>query len=66
MSANNELRIEMANFAASININIYFAPQKYCMDNGTMVAFLGFIKLFENIIDKNLSIQIQPKMKFNT
>jgi len=66
VSSNNELRIEVSNLASALNIESYFSPSKYCMDNGTMVAFLGFIKLFENCFDRNLSIDILPRMKFDT
>ena len=58
VSANKELRLAFSNFASSLNIKMCLAPKQYCTDNGSMVAFLGFIKLLENKIDINLSIKI--------
>jgi len=63
VSANKELRLEISNFALSLNLNCYFAPIRFCMDNGTMVAFLGFIKLLENCVDKDLSINVYPRIR---
>lgn len=64
VSSNKELRLDFYNFAKSLNIEIYFSPIKYCVDNGAMIAFLGFIKSLENKFDKNLSIDIFTRNDF--
>lgn len=63
-ASNKELRLDFKNFFFSLNIKICFSPIKYCTDNGTMIAFLGFIKLIENSLDKNLSIKVFPRIYF--
>lgn len=64
VSSNKELRLAFSNFTLSLNIKVYFAPLKYCTDNGTMIAFLGFVKLLENAVDKNISIKILSQTNF--
>ena len=63
VSSNKELRLEFANFASSVDLNIYFSPINLCMDNGSMIAFLGFIKFLESNIDFDLSINVNTRMK---
>ena len=64
VSCNNEFRIDLKNFTLSKNLNIYFPSYRHCMDNGTMVAFLGFIKLIQNFVDKTLFIKVFPRVYF--
>lgn len=64
VSCNNEFRIDLKNFTLSKDLNIYFPAYRHCRDNGTMIAFLGFIKLIQNFVDKSLFIKVFPRVYF--
>lgn len=65
VSSNKEFRLDFNNFSKSIGLEIYFSPIRYCVDNGAMVAFLGFLKLLENNFDNNLLIDIFTRSHLN-
>ncbi len=63
VASNKELRLSFLNMADSIKLKTYTIPTKYCTDNGTMIAFLGFLKSLENKFDKNLYLHIKLNKK---
>lgn len=65
VSSNKELRLALSNIAESLNIDIYLSPKKYCTDNGSMIAFLGFVNFITGKYDTNFFIKVFPDLKFN-
>lgn len=62
---NKQLRREIINTAMSYNVSLYKAPLKYCMDNGSMIALAGYIKIRDNFYDKDMFIQPYAKYNFH-
>lgn len=65
VSSNKELRLAVSNIAESLHINIYLSPKKYCTDNGSMIAFLGFVDFVMGKYDNNFFIKVFPDLKLN-
>lgn len=65
VSSNKELRLALSNVAESFNINVHLSPKKYCTDNGSMIAFLGFVNLVTGKYDANFFIKVFPNLKVN-
>lgn len=63
VASNKELRFAVSNLAESLNLDIYLPPKKYCTDNGSMIAFLGFISLVAGKYDTNFFIKVFPDLK---
>ncbi len=63
VSANKELRLALLNLTEEFNIDLNFLPKKYCTDNGTMIAFLGFIKNYDGFFDLKLNIDVFPDLR---
>ncbi len=63
VSANKEIRIAIRNISEEFNIEFNKLPKKYCTDNGSMIAFLGFIKINNNKRDYKLSIKAVPNLR---
>ena len=64
VAANSELRKVFFNYSISKNIKLFFPKKKHCTDNGTMIAFLGFLQALKHKFDKNLFVFIKPKINF--
>lgn len=65
VAANQELRLNMRELTESLNCTLLYTPKKYCTDNGSMIAFLGYIRMYEGKKEKNLKINTFPKLKIN-
>jgi len=63
VSANKELRLAISNVAEALNVDVYLSPIKHCTDNGSMIAFLGFMKYIDAKYDNNISINVFPNLK---
>ncbi|HFL8819281.1 MAG TPA: tRNA (adenosine(37)-N6)-threonylcarbamoyltransferase complex transferase subunit TsaD [Candidatus Azoamicus sp. OHIO2] len=63
VSANKELRLAFKNLAEEFSIYLHILPKKYCTDNASMIAFLGFIKLYDGNFDENLNITVFSHLK---
>ncbi len=63
VSANKEFRLAFKNLSEEYNFNFYILPKKYCTDNGSMIAVSGFIKSYESVYDRTLSIDVYPDLK---
>lgn len=63
VSANKELRIAMKNISEEFHITFKTLPKKYCTDNGSMIAFLGFIKMNNGFFDNTLNITAFPTLR---
>jgi N6-L-threonylcarbamoyladenine synthase len=66
VSANKELRLALQNLSEEYDINFHSLPKKYCTDNGSMIAFLGFIKIYDGYYDRNLNIGVFPDLRIKT
>jgi N6-L-threonylcarbamoyladenine synthase len=47
VSANSRLRVRMGEEAAKIGCSLFFPPLQYCMDNGAMIAYVGWMRLVQ-------------------
>ena len=60
--ANKSLREKLLKLENDFGINVFIPPIYHCTDNAAMIAYTGFIKAKENIFDKDLSINVYPKI----
>lgn len=65
VASNKELRLNLKELTVSLFCDLYYLPKKYCTDNGSMIAFLGYIKIIEGNKEKNLKINVYPDLKIN-
>lgn len=65
VAANKELRLKLKECMLALKCDLYYLPKKYCTDNGSMIAFLGFIKTYEGYKEDNLNIKVIPELKIN-
>jgi N6-L-threonylcarbamoyladenine synthase len=49
VSANSELRGRMSRAAAQAGCRLIVPPLEYCMDNGAMIAYVGWMKLMRGV-----------------
>ncbi len=49
VSANSELRRRMKTGAEAAGRRVFSPPMEYCMDNGAMIAYVGWLKLREGV-----------------
>ena len=63
VSANKEIRLAFNNLAEEFNLTLNIVPKQYCTDNASMIAFLGFLKLYDNIFDIILNIEVEPTLR---
>lgn len=49
VSANSRLRSRMKDECAKRNLNLFYPKIEYCMDNGAMIAYVGWMKLQRGI-----------------
>jgi N6-L-threonylcarbamoyladenine synthase len=63
VSANSLLRRKMAEEAQQHRCQVFYPPLEYCMDNGAMIGYVGWMKLkrgdrsdFESTAVANLSL----------
>ncbi len=66
VSANQSLRLSLLNLTDAFNIMLYVLPNRYCTDNGSMIAFLGFIKINDGLFDKLLSIDVISNLRIKS
>ena len=60
VGANLLLRERMAAEASKINAEVYFPSMEFCMDNGAMIAYAGFLRLASGQRD-SLSYSVHPR-----
>ncbi|HFL8824079.1 MAG TPA: tRNA (adenosine(37)-N6)-threonylcarbamoyltransferase complex transferase subunit TsaD [Candidatus Azoamicus sp. OHIO1] len=65
VSANKSLRKELFNLSNSIGVKMYTSPLRHCTDNGTMIAFTGYIKYIDKKFDKNFYLNVNPGLNFD-
>ena len=60
VGANLLLRERMASEASKINAEVYFPSMEFCMDNGAMIAYAGYLRLASGQRD-SLSYSVHPR-----
>jgi N6-L-threonylcarbamoyladenine synthase len=61
VSANSSLRARMVAEASSRGITVYYPSLEYCMDNGAMIAYVGWLKLLRGVRSP-LSLGVVPNL----
>jgi N6-L-threonylcarbamoyladenine synthase len=62
VSANSHLRERMQARAAEEQISLHFPPMQYCMDNGAMIALVGWMKL-KNGVTSSMETNVVPNLE---
>ncbi|WMY96871.1 MAG: tRNA (adenosine(37)-N6)-threonylcarbamoyltransferase complex transferase subunit TsaD [Arsenophonus sp.] len=60
VSANNTLRIKMAESIEKIGGEVFFSSPKFCTDNGAMIALTGMLR-FKNSVTDSIDIIVKPR-----
>jgi N6-L-threonylcarbamoyladenine synthase len=60
VSANKRLRTHLREKLAQNNHVLHCPPPQFCTDNGSMIAYAGFLRLAQGQLDP-LSIQVRPR-----
>lgn len=60
VSANKQLRSQLAAMAAAIGVQVFYPRPAFCTDNGAMIAFAGCLRLQQGF-STDLSIIVKPK-----
>ncbi len=61
VAANVSLRKALANICSDLGVDFFCPLQKYCTDNGAMVAITGYRYLRDNVVDQELGIKVNPR-----
>ncbi|CAL4318178.1 tRNA (adenosine(37)-N6)-threonylcarbamoyltransferase complex transferase subunit TsaD [Buchnera aphidicola] len=61
VSSNLKLRKKFIFFSKKFKKKIYFSSQKFCTDNGAMIAYAGYLKFINHCYHKNSYIFVNPK-----
>jgi N6-L-threonylcarbamoyladenine synthase len=62
VSANSRLRSRMGEEAAKVGRSVFVPPLKYCMDNGAMIAYVGWMRLMQGE-SSSLGIPAVPNLE---
>lgn len=61
VSANKHLRNQMSELSKNNGYDVFFPPQKYCTDNGAMIALAGAYRYASGKCDDSFEIKISPR-----
>jgi len=60
VSANKQLRADLAKLAEKIGGEVYYPRTEFCTDNGAMIAFAGMQRLKNGDVT-DLSVEARPR-----
>lgn len=60
VSANKQLRADLAEMMESLGGEVYYPRPQFCTDNGAMIAYTGFLRL-KNGEQTDLSVSVKPR-----
>lgn len=60
VSANKQLRADLAEMMTSLKGEVYYPRPQFCTDNGAMIAYTGFLRL-KNGETSDLSVSVKPR-----
>ncbi|OOH89870.1 tRNA (adenosine(37)-N6)-threonylcarbamoyltransferase complex transferase subunit TsaD [Pasteurellaceae bacterium 15-036681] len=60
VSANKQLRTDLASLMASVKGEVFYPRPQFCTDNGAMIAYAGFLRL-KNGERTDLSVSVKPR-----
>ena len=60
VSANKQLRADLAEMMKSLGGEVYYPRPQFCTDNGAMIAYTGFLRL-KHGEQTDLSVSIKPR-----
>ncbi len=61
VSANQQIRNALTEMTSKEHANIYFPRLEFCTDNGAMIAYAGYQRLFTGHQQQDLAIIAQPR-----
>ncbi|AKO45033.1 tRNA (adenosine(37)-N6)-threonylcarbamoyltransferase complex transferase subunit TsaD [[Haemophilus] ducreyi] len=65
VSANKQLRAELATMMQALKGQVYYPRPQFCTDNGAMIAYTGFIRLKKGE-KTDLSVSVKPRWPMTT
>lgn len=60
VSANKQLRADLAEMMKSLSGEVYYPRPQFCTDNGAMIAYTGFLRL-KHGEQTDLSVSVKPR-----
>lgn len=60
VSANKQLRADLAQMMQSLGGEVYYPRPQFCTDNGAMIAYTGFLRLKQGE-QTDLSVSVKPR-----
>ncbi len=60
VSANKQLRVDLAEMMKSLGGKVYYPRPQFCTDNGAMIAYTGFLRL-KHGEQTDLSVSVKPR-----
>ena len=60
VSANKQLRVDLAEMMKSLGGEVYYPRPQFCTDNGAMIAYTGFLRL-KHGEQTDLSVSVKPR-----
>ena len=61
VSSNLVLRDKLKSMVSKDNKQVFFPPQKFCTDNGAMIALAGGLRFINGEYDDDIEINVKPK-----
>ncbi|MCW9015815.1 MAG: tRNA (adenosine(37)-N6)-threonylcarbamoyltransferase complex transferase subunit TsaD, partial [Kangiellaceae bacterium] len=61
VSANTNLRAQLAVLMKKLGGEVYYPCHEYCTDNGAMIAYAGYCHYVKQVSDQNLGVSVHPR-----
>ncbi|MFD1805173.1 tRNA (adenosine(37)-N6)-threonylcarbamoyltransferase complex transferase subunit TsaD [Pasteurella oralis] len=65
VSANKQLRQQLAELMQQLNGEVFYPQPQFCTDNGAMIAYTGFLRLKQGE-QQDLAIEVKPRWAMTT
>ena len=61
VSANTNLREQLAELMKKLGGEVYYPRHEYCTDNGAMIAYAGYCHFVKAVSDRNHEVSVNPR-----